>query len=55
MIKLITMRPNTKRPAPTHTARSRWIQISWFVAIWVASVLSLGVVAMLIRWAIRPG
>lgn len=29
-------------------------RLLWFVLIWAASVASLGVVALLIRWAIKP-
>ncbi len=28
-------------------------KLGWFVLLWVASVVVLGVVATLIRWAIR--
>jgi hypothetical protein len=49
------MRADTKHPASKNADRPRWIQIGWFVAIWVTSVLSLGIVAMLIRWAVKPG
>lgn len=55
MFKLNTMRADTKQPAPTNADRPRWIQIGWFVTIWATSVLSLGIVAMLIRWAVKPG
>jgi hypothetical protein len=30
-----------------------WRRFAWLVAIWAASVLSLGVVAMLIRFALH--
>ena len=55
MFKLNTMRADTKQPAPTNAHRPRWSQIVWIVTIWVTSVLSLGIVAMLIRWAVKPG
>jgi hypothetical protein len=29
-------------------------RLVWMVAIWTASVLALAIVAMLIRWAIKP-
>jgi hypothetical protein len=29
-------------------------RLAWMVAIWTASVLALAIVAMLIRWAIKP-
>ncbi|MCG7624747.1 MULTISPECIES: DUF2474 domain-containing protein [unclassified Epibacterium] len=29
----------------------RWL---WFIGLWCASVLVLGIVAMIIRWAIVP-
>lgn len=29
-------------------------RLLWFALIWAASVASLGVVALLIRWAIKP-
>jgi hypothetical protein len=29
-------------------------RLAWMVAIWAASVLTLGIVAMLIRWAVKP-
>ncbi len=29
-------------------------KVAWFVGIWVASVLALGVLAFIIRWALRP-
>jgi hypothetical protein len=32
-----------------HTAPPLWKKFGWLVAIWTASVLALGVVAMLIR------
>jgi len=28
-------------------------KFAWFVGLWTASVLSLGVVALLIRWALH--
>jgi Protein of unknown function (DUF2474) len=28
-------------------------RIGWFVAIWAASVAALGVVAFVLRWAVR--
>ena len=28
-------------------------KLMWFVLLWVASVAALGIVALLIRWAIR--
>jgi hypothetical protein len=34
--------------------RSRWIQIGWLVAIWSASVATLGVVAYVLRWLLQP-
>lgn len=30
----------------------RWRRLLWFVAIWAASVATLGIVAWLIRWAL---
>jgi hypothetical protein len=27
-------------------------QLLWFIALWVAGVLTLGVIALLIRWAL---
>jgi hypothetical protein len=29
-------------------------RLAWMAAIWTASVAALGIVAMLIRWAIKP-
>lgn len=29
-------------------------KLGWFALIWVLSVAALGVVAMLIRWALKP-
>jgi hypothetical protein len=29
-------------------------RLAWMLAIWAASVVALGIVAMLIRWAIYP-
>jgi hypothetical protein len=34
--------------------RSRWIQIGWLVAIWSASVATLGAVAYVLRWLLHP-
>jgi hypothetical protein len=31
-----------------------WGRLFWFALIWLGSVAALGVVAMLIRWAIKP-
>jgi hypothetical protein len=34
-------------------ARGLWLRrAGWFVALWIASVAALGVVALLIRWAV---
>jgi hypothetical protein len=33
---------------------SLWKRLVWMLAIWTASVLMLAIVAMVIRWAIRP-
>jgi hypothetical protein len=30
----------------------RWRRLLWFVAIWAASVATLGIVAWLIRWTL---
>jgi hypothetical protein len=30
------------------------IRLVWFAVIWLGSVAGLGVVAMVIRWAIKP-
>ncbi len=33
--------------------RGLWLRrVSWFVGLWIASVAVLGVVALLIRWAV---
>ena len=29
-------------------------KVAWFLGIWAASVLALGIVAVVIRWALRP-
>jgi Protein of unknown function (DUF2474) len=29
-------------------------KVAWFVGIWACSVLALGIVAIMIRWALRP-
>ncbi len=29
-------------------------KLGWFVLIWALSVAALGIVAMLIRWALKP-
>jgi len=31
-----------------------WRRFAWLIAIWAASVAGLGVVALLLRWWIRP-
>lgn len=31
-----------------------WKRLAWMAAIWTASVLALGLVAMLIRWVLAP-
>jgi hypothetical protein len=30
-----------------------WTRLAWFAAIWVCSVAALGLVAVVIRWALR--
>jgi len=32
-----------------------WRRLLWFVAIWVGSVLALGLVAGALRWVLNPG
>ena len=30
-----------------------WKRLAWFAGIWAASVATLGVIAALLRWAVR--
>jgi hypothetical protein len=30
------------------------VKLAWFVGLWVASVLALGAVAEVLRWALHP-
>ncbi len=32
---------------------SLWKRLGWFVGLWVAGVLSVGIVATLLRWVLR--
>jgi hypothetical protein len=41
------MKPDIIEPQPL------WKRLAWFVGIWAASVAALGVVASLLRWAVR--
>ena len=38
---------------PSTTPRPLWKRLAWFVTIWAGSVAALGVVAWLLRLAIR--
>jgi len=31
-----------------------WKRLGWMLGIWIASVAALGLVAALIRWALKP-
>jgi hypothetical protein len=33
---------------------STWTRLAWFAAIWAGSVATLGIVALAIRWVLRP-
>ena len=37
-----------------HSARAIWRRIIWFIALWLAGVLSVSTVSLLVRWALRP-
>jgi len=41
------------KPATTDGAGPLWKRLTWFVAIWAGSVVALGIVAWLLRLAIR--
>jgi Protein of unknown function (DUF2474) len=32
----------------------RYRRLAWFAGIWICSVAALGIVALAIRWALRP-
>ena len=36
-----------------HGGPSTWNRLAWFAAIWACSVAVLGLVAVVIRWALR--
>lgn len=43
------------KPTRRESPPAAWVKrLLWMAAIWMASVLALGIVAAAIRWLIRP-
>ncbi len=44
------------RPREAEAAGSKplVVRIAWFVGLWATSVVALGVVATILRWALKP-
>lgn len=43
------MADESRKPAST------WARLGWFVGLWVASVVALGIVGMVLKWVLTPG
>ncbi len=42
-----------REPEPEAAASPLWRRLTWFLALWIASVLALGVVAYVIKLALK--
>ena len=52
-VKAIT---EQKHPEPRRRAEAcpLWRRLAWFVALWFAGVAAVGMVALLLRWLLKP-
>ena len=41
-------------PTTTDGTSPLWHRLAWFVALWVAGVVSIGAVATALRWVLHP-